>query len=442
MKNKTFFLDTNVILHDYKCIEQFEENDIVIPITVLEELDKFKKGNETKNFNAREFTRRLEEIVENSNSDDLTDFVSRGEGLGDIKVSLNTQRPKKDEKYSLEDTPDNRILFNALNEKESTNRQVTLVTKDINLRMKAKSFGLAAQDYLADNVEVRDYFKEAGQKSQVPDETIQEIYKKYNSVKINISELKNPPDILKKEGFFNLVSQESSILLYSNSEEIEVLKKSRIYNIEPRNREQTFAIHSLMDESKKLIALTGPAGTGKTLLSLAIALEKSDEYNQILMARPIVPLSNKDLGFLPGDVGEKIGPYMQPLFDNLNFIKSNFTITSSKRKKIEEMQKNEKLIITPLAYIRGRSLANIFFIIDEAQNLTPHEVKTIITRAGEGTKIILTGDVDQIDNPYLSKGSNGLSHVIVKMKGQKIFSHIHLTKGERSVLATLAGEIL
>lgn len=441
MKKKTFILDTNVILHDYRCIQQFEENDIVIPITVLEELDNFKKGNDTKNFNTREFIRKLDEIVGNNNLDDLTDFVSRGEKLGDIKVSLNTQRPKKDEKYSLEDTPDHRILFNALNEKENTNREVILITKDINLRMKAKSFGLAAQDYLADNVEVSNFFKEVGTQKEVSSDLIDELYSNVNGTNcFPLNQVKNHHKFLEEEGYFNLNSKNKSILLYSSGEELEVLKNQNIYGIEPRNREQKFASHALLDESKKLIAITGPAGTGKTLLSLAVALQENEKHNQILLARPIMPLSNKDIGFLPGDVGEKIGPYMQPLFDNLSFIKGQ--TSSANRKKIEILQRDDKLLISPLAYIRGRSLANVFFIVDEAQNLTPHEIKTIITRAAEGTRIILTGDVDQIDSPYLSKESNGLSYVISKMSEQSIFSHVHLIKGERSNLATIASKML
>lgn len=439
MKKKTFVIDTNVILHDWTCIEKFEENDLIIPITVLEELDNFKKGNETKNFNAREFIRSFEKISGNS---DLTDFVSRGPNLGGIKVSLSTNRPSEATKYNLEDTADHRILFVAVNESLDTNREVILVTKDINLRMKGKSYGLVVQDYLADNVEVNEFFKEAGTEKEISPKIINRLYIRFKERRVlSLDDLKTPLN-LESKGYYNLKSRGQSILLYSDGEQIELLQKAKAYEVEPRNREQIFALHALMDESKSLVALTGPAGTGKTLLSLAVALEKSENYNQILLARPIVPLSNKDLGFLPGDVNEKINPYMQPLFDNLSFIKGKLKITSEKRKRLEEMQKDEKLIISPLAYIRGRSLAKVFFIIDEAQNLTPHEIKTIITRAAEGTKIILTGDVDQIDSPYLSKGSNGLSYVIAKMKGQSIFSHVHLTKGERSNLATLASKIL
>jgi PhoH-like ATPase len=220
------------------------------------------------------------------------------------------------------------------------------------------------------------------------------------------------------------------------------LEKKSVYGIKPRNAEQTFSIDVLTDPEIKLIALTGKAGTGKTLLALAAALEQHRQFEQILLARPIVALSNRDLGFLPGDAMEKINPYMQPLYDNLGVIKHVFNARSPEYQKIEELQKEDRLEITPLAYIRGRSLSNVFFIIDEAQNLTPHEIKTIITRAGEGTKMIFTGDLQQIDSPYLDIKSNGLAYLTERMKGQDIFAHINLLKGERSFLAELASNLL
>ena len=220
------------------------------------------------------------------------------------------------------------------------------------------------------------------------------------------------------------------------------VKKKRIYGIEPRNAEQTFSFDSLLRPEISLISLTGKAGTGKTLLALAAALQQTGMYDQIFLARPIVPLANRDLGFLPGDVNEKIGPYMLPLFDNLGVIKHQFSSNSKEVMRIEELLKDERLVITPLAYIRGRSLSNVFFIVDEAQNLTPHEVKTIITRAGEGTKFVFTGDIHQIDSPYLDTTSNGLSYLTDKMKGQDLFAHVNLVKGERSTLAELASDLL
>ena len=220
------------------------------------------------------------------------------------------------------------------------------------------------------------------------------------------------------------------------------VEKRKAYGIEPRNAEQTFALDALFRDTVQLVAITGRAGTGKTLLALAAALHQRKKFNQILVARPIVPLSNRDLGFLPGNVKEKIGPYMQPLFDNLSVIKYKFKTESAEYKNIEEMQKTETLVIEPLAFIRGRSLSNVFFIIDEAQNLTPHEVKTIITRAGEGSKLVFTGDIEQIDSPYLDSKSNGLTYLTDRMKGQDLFAHVNLVRGERSYLAELASSIL
>ena len=220
------------------------------------------------------------------------------------------------------------------------------------------------------------------------------------------------------------------------------VEKLNTFGIYPKNAEQTFALDALMNPNIPLVALSGKAGTGKTLLALAAALQQSKSFEQIYLARPIVALSNKDLGYLPGDVNEKVTPYMQPLFDNLNVIRHRYNMHSPENQMIDEMLKDEKLVISALAYIRGRSLSNVFFIVDEAQNLTPHEVKTIITRAGEGVKMVFTGDIDQIDSPYLDRQSNGLSHLFDRMEGQNIFAHVHLQKGERSYLAEVASNLL
>ena len=235
-----------------------------------------------------------------------------------------------------------------------------------------------------------------------------------------------------------------SALGYFNAEteKIERINKTEAFGIHSRNAEQAFALDALLNEDIKLVSISGKAGTGKTLLSLAAAVEKRKKYLQIYIARPIVPLSNRDIGYLPGDVNEKLLPYMQPLYDNLGVVQNQFSRTDRNYKIIENMLQEEKLKIEPLSYIRGRSIVRIFFIVDEAQNLTPHEVKTIITRAGEGTKIIFTGDIFQIDHPYLDSLSNGLSYLIEKMKGQKIYAHINLEKGERSELAEMASNLL
>jgi PhoH-like ATPase len=223
---------------------------------------------------------------------------------------------------------------------------------------------------------------------------------------------------------------------------IEHVEKKPAYGIKPRNAEQAFAIHAVLKPEIKLVTMQGVAGTGKTLIALAASMEQKREYKQIYLARPIVPLSNKDIGFLPGDIKSKLNPYMEPLWDNLKFIQNQYSESDKEYSKITEMVTNEKLVITPLAYIRGRSLSNICFIVDEAQNLTPHEVKTIITRAGENTKIIFTGDIYQIDTPYLDSQSNGLSYLIDRIKDHELYAHITLEKGERSELANLANDLL
>ena len=255
-------------------------------------------------------------------------------------------------------------------------------------------------------------------------------------------------DVLGKEKqnnhYYILKNCTSSALAYfsSKAQEIERVDKVYAYGIKPKNAEQAFAMHAILNPNIRLVTISGVAGTGKTLLALAGALEMKNQYDQIYLARPIVPLSNKEIGYLPGDAEEKVNPYMQPLWDNLSFIKNQFSDNEKKRKIIEELQAQGKITICPLAFIRGRSLSNCVFIIDEAQNLTPHEVKTIITRAGENTKVILTGDVRQIDTPYLDEQSNGMSYVIERLKGQDLYCHVTLERGERSELANLANELL
>ncbi|MBC8112679.1 MAG: PhoH family protein, partial [Verrucomicrobia bacterium] len=244
--------------------------------------------------------------------------------------------------------------------------------------------------------------------------------------------------------YFILKGAKNSVLAHYNpiEDRIEKVDKKVVYGIKPRNAEQTFAIHAVMNPNVKLVTIQGVAGTGKTLLALASALEDSKIYRQIFLARPIVPLSNKDIGYLPGDIKSKLNPYMEPLWDNLKFIQSQFDENDREHVKITDMLNKEKLVVQPLAYIRGRSLSNICFIVDEAQNLTPHEVKTVITRAGENTKIIFTGDIHQIDTPYLDTQSNGLSYLIDRLQNQNLYSHVTLEKGERSELANLANTLL
>jgi PhoH-like ATPase len=319
---------------------------------------------------------------------------------------------------------------------------VMLISKDINLRMKAKSIGLMAQDYENDKVQnIDELNKNILTLEGVDNQIISKLYEQPEGVDRDEFKMKGK---LEGHHYFILKSDKASALAHYDpfNKVMNRVEKQRTFGIEPRNAEQAFSLDALLRSEIQLVALTGKAGTGKTLLALAAALHLHKHYNQILLARPIVPLANRDMGFLPGDVNEKIGPYMHPLFDNLSVIKNKFRAMSDEYQKIEEMLKNEKLVITPLAYIRGRSLSNSFFIVDEAQNLTPHEVKTIITRAGEGTKMVFTGDIQQIDSPYLDTQSNGLSYLADRMKGQDLFAHVNLVKGERSYLAELASNLL
>jgi PhoH-like ATPase len=437
---KLFIIDTNVLLHDYKCIYNFEENDVIIPIVALEELDKFKRGNDLINFHAREFTRELDKL---SGDMLLTANIPLGDNLGNLHIETGKDFSEKVSQSFPERTADHRILAIA-DYVCSTNKDkvVVLITKDINLRMKAKSLGITSQDYQNDKViNIDDLYKGIKVFEGVNHDLINKLYEQPEGV---ISEEFGLEPELTGHQFFIMKNNGASALAHYSpaSKKLTRVIKQTTYGIDPRNAEQTFALEALTNPDIQLVSLTGKAGTGKTLLALAAALHQHKRYKQIFLARPIVPLANRDMGFLPGDIKDKMDPYMQPLYDNLTVIKHKFSTQSPEYLRINDMMKEEKLVITPLAYIRGRSLSSIFFIVDEAQNLTPHEIKTIITRAGEGTKMIFTGDIEQIDSPYLDTGSNGLSYLSDKMKDQDIFAHVNLIKGERSYLAELASKLL
>jgi len=437
---KIFVLDTNVLLHDYKCIYNFEENDIIIPIVVLEELDRFKKGNDQINFQAREFTRELDKL---SGDQLFNGGISLGKKLG--KLSIETGKPFSQviRNSFPEDTPDHRILAIAeYIQQHNLPLEVILISKDINLRMKAKSIGIMSDDYQNDKVaNIDELYKGIAILDDAPADLISSLYE--NVEGIPVSQFKFHAEPMAHQYYIMKNGKSSALAHYDPfNKVIDRVEKQKMYGIDPRNAEQTFALDALARPEIQLASLTGKAGTGKTLLALAAALHQRKMYTQILLARPIVPLANRDMGFLPGDINEKMDPYMQPLFDNLSVIKHKFSQQSPEFTKIEDMLKNEKLVITPLAYIRGRSLSKVFFIVDEAQNLTPHEIKTIITRAGEGTKMVFTGDIEQIDSPYLDSRSNGLSYLSDKMRGQEIFTHVNLLRGERSYLAELASNLL
>jgi len=438
-QKKIFVLDTSVILYNHSSIHSFEDNDVAIPISVLEELDNFKKGNEIKNFEAREFIRIMDKLSEKST---LKDWISLGvRGKGKVKVVMNETSLLDAKLIFGEDKPDHRILNAALVlAEENPDKKVTLVTKDINLRLKAKSLDIPAEDFETGKIKnVEELYTGKTLVENLPKEVIDTMYQQGFILPEDI-ELKNPIP----NHYFILKNTKNSALGYYNpvTEHIERVEKRPAHRITPRNAEQVFALHALMNMDVKMVTLQGVAGTGKTLLALAGALEQKRNFKQIYLARPIVPLSNKDIGYLPGDIKSKLNPYMEPLWDNLKYIQSQYGEKDKEYKNINDNLQSEKLLITPLAYIRGRSISNIFFIVDEAQNLTPHEVKTIITRAGENTKIIFTGDIYQIDTPYLDSQSNGLSYLIDKIKHHPIYSHIRLEKGERSELANLANDLL
>ncbi len=439
-EEKIFVLDTSVILYAHDAILNFAEHDIGIPITVLEELDQFKKGNDTKNFEAREFIRMLDKLAENHM---LQDWIPlNGKGRGKLKVLMDLDSKVNAEKIFDDTKADHKILNAALKlQQDSKTKKVILVSKDINLRLKAKSLNLPAEDYETGKIKnVNTLHSGKTVINKIPQEQINALYENGSCDTKAILKKNYPAD----NNYFILKSDKNSVLAYYNplNKLIEKVDKKSIYGIKPRSAEQTFAIHAILNPEIKLLTIQGVAGTGKTLLALAGALEQRRDFKQIYLARPIVPLSNKDIGYLPGDIKSKLNPYMEPLWDNLKFIQNQFHESDKDHSRLTEMVNTEKLVITPLAYIRGRSLANIFFIVDEAQNLTPHEVKTIITRAGENTKIIFTGDIYQIDTPYLDSQSNGLSYLIDRIKNHPIYAHITLEKGERSELANLANDLL
>ncbi|WP_025146167.1 PhoH family protein [Pedobacter jeongneungensis] len=437
---KIFVLDTSVILYDHDAINNFHEHDVAIPIQVLEELDNFKSGNDTRNFEARSFIRLIDET---SKQKLISDWISlKSPDSGKFRVVLN-EKPlivDAEEVYGKGKT-DHKILNAALSLKEEhPDKKVVLVSKDICLRLKAKALDLNAEDYETGKIKnVDELYAGKTELIDFPIEVIEEVKKERF---IDATEIGLPP----KNGnhFYVLKNKRKTAnVFYNNSlKTVSTVSTDAIFKIKPKNIEQAFAIHALLDPEIKLVSIQGNAGTGKTLLALASALEQRKNFRQIYVTRPIVSLSNKDIGFLPGDAKSKTDPFMAPIWDNLRFIKEQFIGDDKMSEKIDELITTEKIAIAPLAFIRGRTLTKIFFIIDEAQNLTPHEVKTIISRAGEHTKIVFTGDIYQIDTPYLDSESNGLSYLIENAKNHPLYAHITLQKGERSELANLANELL
>lgn len=435
-KKKFFVLDTNIVLHDPKFHESFDENDLHIPIQLLEEVDKYKNGFEPINYNAREFIRFMDNLPEEKL---FSSGASLGEGLGKIRMIMDNEINEVVLKHFPDKNKiDNQILNSAYCLQASNPKtEVVLISKDVNLRMKAKSLKIKAEDYKNDMISSVDLLYKKTRSLSVEENVIDTLFKKEIVAYQDLSLIENEFFILNSNS-----SKKTCLGVYKKGD-IHLVSKEKLgaFGIKPKNSEQAFAMYALLDPDISLVSIMGKAGSGKTILSLAAGLQQMDEGNfeELLFTRQIIAMGNNDIGFLPGDAKEKVSPYMKGIFDNLSLISD---LQSKNKTKIDQFKRDEKISIEPLFSIRGRSMPRVYFIIDEAQNLTPNEVKTIITRAGEGAKIILIGDITQIDSPKNSERSNGLSHVIEKFNGQEIYAHIILQKGERSFLSELASNIL
>ncbi|MEI6209167.1 MAG: PhoH family protein [Desulfuromonadales bacterium] len=437
---KNFILDTNVLLHDPQSLFKFQDNNIIIPITVIEEVDRFKKDMNETGRNARMISRILDAMREKGS---LAVGIPMPEG-GTLRVEMFTEKYLKNLPVDLRiDSGDNRILAVAQDIRDRFQEiQAIFVTKDTNLRIKADAIGLIAEDYESDKVDIQDLY--SGTRSiEVPPDTVDRFYGQ--------GWLEAPTGLAPNEFITIVDSANPSHTAIcrndpANARIVPVRKvaKEGIWSLYPRNREQSFALDVLMDDTIKLVTLVGKAGTGKTLLAIAAGLHKTAEenvYNRLLVSRPVFPMG-RDIGFLPGDIEEKLTPWMQPIFDNVELLISGHESEKRHSKGYKELMAMGLLDIEPLTYIRGRSIPKQYLIVDEAQNLSPHEIKTIVTRVGEGTKIVLTGDPYQIDNPYVDASSNGLTYLVEKFKNERIAAHVTLTKGERSELAELAANLL
>lgn len=438
---KAFILDTNVLLFDPQALFKFGSNDIIIPIVVIEEIDRFKRDMSENGRHARLFSRLIDEMRADGE-------LSKGVKLpndGLLTVELGGDHPLPVE--LMMDKADNRILALAMSlKKEHPKRAIVFVTKDTNLRIKADALGILAEDYEPSSVEPEQLYSGTTVLS-VQSHWVDEFYqnKRLPKEAANFTFKPNQYVILKD----SINPNHTAMGRFSKELDciVPVFKPVEgLWGIFPKNAEQAFAIDVLMNDDIKLVSLVGKAGTGKTLLAIAAGLDKTvDEgvYHRLLVSRPIFPLG-KDIGFLPGDIEEKLNPWMQPIYDNIDFL---FGATSAKGRRgagkgCQELMNQGLLQIEPLTYIRGRSIPQQYLIVDEAQNLTPHEIKTIVTRAGDNTKIVLTGDSFQIDNPYVDSANNGLVYLVDRFKDESISAHITLTKGERSKLSELASNLL
>jgi PhoH-like ATPase len=439
---KTYILDTNVFLFDAQALFKFREHDVVIPISVIEEIDRFKKDLNEVGRNARQFSRNMDDLRSKGS---LSTGVKL-EGGGTVKVEL------ADDKLAMPpllsgDKADNRILAVAytLYKKAKNNKNVAFITKDTNLRIKADALGIPVADYETNHVSIEELYSGMG----VFEVSSKEITAFYTDRRLSFER----PDLYPNQ-FVILRDQvnpsHSAVGRYDLRQGaiVPIIKSPEgIWGLHPKNVEQSFALDLLLNDEIQLVTLVGKAGTGKTLLAIAAGLQKTlDEgkYQKLLVSRPIFPMG-KDVGYLPGDIEQKLNPWMQPVFDNIEFLMGGADHrrrSSSAARGMQELINQGMLQVEALTYIRGRSIPNQFLIVDEAQNLTPHEIKTILTRAGDSTKIVLTGDCYQIDNPYVDSSSNGLAYVVERMKQEEISGHVSLVKGERSMLAELASNLL
>ena len=434
---KNYVLDTNVLLHDPHAIFRFEDNNVIIPIYAIEEVDQFKREGSERGRNARAIARLLDELRDRGGA------LSKGVALesgGTLRVAVPSKRlelPSAIDHTAM----DQAILQTAFDIRENDGgRPTVFVTMDTNLRIRADALGMVAQTYENQRVEI-DRLTSGMIELDVDGDEIDTFFRDGRVALRDLSPSPNTCLLLRDR----TNPSHTALGRYdANKKAIVSLRVPRegVMGVRPRNKEQSFAIDLLLDETIRLVTLVGKAGTGKTLLALAAGLKRTMEdgaYTRMLVSRPVMPLG-RDIGFLPGDVDEKLNPWMQPIFDNLEFL---FSAGTRKGPRVyAELLESGQIQVEPLTYIRGRSLPQQFIIVDEAQNLTPHEVKTIITRSGDGTKIVLTGDPGQIDNPYVDSASNGLTVAAERFRGEKLAAHVVLAKGERSELAELAANVL
>lgn len=438
--NKTFILDTNVLLLDPNAINKFgPDNKVFIPLTVVEELDKFKKEQNEIGRNARYFARLIDGLRQKGS---LMQGVALENG-GQLVISL-VKEVKAAQGSGLNAMVNDNLILAAAIAARDAGENVTLITKDINLRLKSDAVGVNAEDYETTDISVEELY--SGQRLVEFDLERIEMFEKERFLKIEAGEIPSlyPNEYLILTDKNNPFKKVLGRYHVRKGGIIPLIKpKEGVWGIHPKNIEQQFAFDALLNNEINLVSLVGKAGTGKTLLAIAAGLEcaiTKQNYSRVLVSRPIVPMG-RDLGFLPGDISEKLGPWMQPIFDNIDFLFGNQR-ARNEMTTWDELINQGLLHVEPLTYIRGRSLPGQFMIVDEAQNLTPHEIKTIITRAGEGTKIVLTGDSEQIDNPYLDSLNNGLVYCIDKLKGEDIVAHVKLSVGERSPLSEIASKLL